>query len=82
MTEGVGDELAGIEFRYATEADLPECGRIHQEGIDGYLVPMNFPPLPRENQSLLRLHAHTRHGWWVRAARFRFGREGAGVLGR
>jgi GNAT superfamily N-acetyltransferase len=53
-------DLSGITFRYATDADLPECGRIHQEGIDGYLVPMNVPPLPRENQSLLRLHAHTR----------------------
>jgi GNAT superfamily N-acetyltransferase len=52
--------LPGITFRLAVEADLPECGRIHQEGIDGYLVPLGFPPLPRENQSLLRLHAHTR----------------------
>ena len=52
-------ELPGITFRPAVEADLPECGRIHQEGIDGYLVPLGFPPLPRENQGLLRLHAHT-----------------------
>ena len=52
-------ELPGITFRPAVEADLPECGRIHQEGIDGYLVPLGFPPLPRENPSLLRLHAHT-----------------------
>ena len=54
------DRLAGITFRYATDDDLPECGRIHQEAIDGYLVPMGFPPAPRENQSLLRLHGHTR----------------------
>ena len=54
------DGLPGITFRLAVEDDLPECGRIHQEGIDGYLVPLGFPPLPRENQSLLRLHAHTR----------------------
>jgi GNAT superfamily N-acetyltransferase len=54
------DQLPGITFRPAADDDLPECGRIHQEGIDGYLVPMGFPPLPRENQSLLRLHAHTR----------------------
>ena len=54
------DRLPGITFRVAAEEDLPECGRIHQEGIDGYLVPLGFPPLPRENQSLLRLHAHTR----------------------
>jgi hypothetical protein len=55
-----GDQLAGITFRYATDDDLPECGRIHQEAIDGYLVPMGFPPVPKENQSLLRLHTHTR----------------------
>jgi GNAT superfamily N-acetyltransferase len=54
------DSLPGITFRLAVDEDLPECGRIHQEGIDGYLVPLGFPPLPRENQSLLRLHAHTR----------------------
>ena len=54
------DPLEGIDFRPAVEADLPECGRLHQEAIDGYLVPMGFPPLPRENQNLLRLHAHTR----------------------
>jgi GNAT superfamily N-acetyltransferase len=57
---GPKDDLAGITFRYATDDDLPECGRIHREAIDGYLVPMNVPPLPPENQSLLRLHAHTR----------------------
>jgi GNAT superfamily N-acetyltransferase len=54
------DPLAGITFRYATDDDLPECGRIHREAIDGYLVPMSFPPLPRDNESLRRLHAHTR----------------------
>lgn len=60
LSRRAGGELPGISFRPATDADLPECGRIHQEGIDGYLLPMGFPPLPRENQSLLRLHAHTR----------------------
>ena len=50
---------AGITFRPAVEADLPECGRIQREGIDAYLVPLGFPPLPRDNQGLLRLHAHT-----------------------
>lgn len=51
--------LDGITFRYATEADLPECGRIHRVGIDDYLARMAFPPQPAENPGLLRLHAHT-----------------------
>ena len=51
--------LSGITFRAATEADLPECSRIHREGIDDYLGRMGFPPMPVENPGLLRLHAHT-----------------------
>jgi GNAT superfamily N-acetyltransferase len=51
--------LEGISFRYATEADLPECSRIHRIGIDDYITRMAFPPLPVENPGLLRLHAHT-----------------------
>jgi GNAT superfamily N-acetyltransferase len=51
--------LEGITFRYATEADLPECSRIHRVGIDDYLGRMAFPPMPVENPGLLRLHAHT-----------------------
>ncbi len=51
--------LDGVTFRYATEADLPECSRIHRAGIDDYLVRMAFPPMPVENPGLLRLHAHT-----------------------
>ena len=51
--------LDGIAFRYATEADLPECSRIHRIGIDDYITRMAFPPLPVENPGLLRLHAHT-----------------------
>ncbi len=54
-----GASLAGITFRPATEADQPECSRLHREAIDAYLAPMGFPPLPLENQGLLRLHAHT-----------------------
>ncbi len=53
------DPLAGISFRGATEADLPECGRIHRIAIDDYLRRMGFPPSPEENPNLLRLHAHT-----------------------
>ncbi|HET6639416.1 MAG TPA: GNAT family N-acetyltransferase [Gemmatimonadota bacterium] len=51
--------LDGISFRHATEADLPECSRIHRIGIDDYITRMAFPPLPVENPGLLRLHAHT-----------------------
>lgn len=50
---------AGISFRAGTERDLPECNRIWREGIDAYLLPMGFPPLPTDNPSLRRLHAHT-----------------------
>jgi hypothetical protein len=48
-----------VTFRYATEADLPDCSRIHRVGIDDYLGRMAFPPMPVENPGLLRLHAHT-----------------------
>ena len=51
--------LDGIDFRYATEADLPECSRLHRVAIDDYLSRMGFPPMPVENPGLLRLHAHT-----------------------
>ena len=52
-------DLDGVTFRYATEADLPECSRIHRIGIDDYTMRMAFPPLPVENPGLVRLHAHT-----------------------
>ena len=51
--------LDGVTFRYATEADLPECSRIHRIGIDDYTMRMAFPPLPVENPGLVRLQAHT-----------------------
>jgi GNAT superfamily N-acetyltransferase len=51
--------LDGVTFRFATEADLPECSRIHRISIDDYTTRMAFPPLPVENPGLLRLHAHT-----------------------
>ena len=50
---------AGVTFRHATAADLPECNRLWREAIDAYLKPMAFPPLPTENPGLRRLHAHT-----------------------
>jgi GNAT superfamily N-acetyltransferase len=53
------DRLAGITFRPGADRDLPECNRIWREGIDAYLRPMGFPPLPTDNPSLRRLHAHT-----------------------
>lgn len=59
MIRGSRDPLAGVSFRTATEADLPECGRIHRIGIDDYMLRMGFPPSPEENQNFLRLHAHT-----------------------
>ena len=49
----------GIDFRRATEADLPETNRIWRESIDAYLQPMGFPPLPTDNPGLRRLHGHT-----------------------
>jgi GNAT superfamily N-acetyltransferase len=49
----------GIGFRPGTEHDLAECNRIWREGIDAYLLPMGFPPLPTDNPGLRRLHAHT-----------------------
>lgn len=48
-----------ISIRQGTAADLAECNRIWREGIDAYLLPMGFPPLPTDNPGLRRLHAHT-----------------------
>jgi GNAT superfamily N-acetyltransferase len=53
------DAPADITFRAATSSDLPECNRIWRVGIDAYLQPMGFPPLPDDNPSVRRLHAHT-----------------------
>ena len=52
-------EPTGVTFRSATMADLPDCNRIWREGIDAYLQPMGFPPLPTDNPGLRRLHEHT-----------------------
>lgn len=51
--------IGGISFRPGTAEDLPECNRIWRQGIDAYLMPYGFPPLPTDNPSLRRLHAHT-----------------------
>ncbi len=56
MTRGTP---VGISFRPGQAEDLPECNRIWREGIDAYIVPMGQPPLPTDNPSLRRLHAHT-----------------------
>lgn len=56
MTRGTP---VGISFRPGRAEDLPECNRIWREGIDAYLQPMGLPPLPTDNPSLRRLHAHT-----------------------
>lgn len=52
-------EPAGVTFRPADAADLPDCNRIWREGIDAYLQPMGFPLLPTDNPGLRRLHEHT-----------------------
>jgi len=56
MTHGTP---VGISFRPGRAEDLPECNRIWREGIDAYIVPMGQLPLPTDNPSLRRLHAHT-----------------------
>ena len=50
---------AGIRYRPATVADLPDCERVWREGLDGYLGRLGFPDVPLENPGLRRLHAHT-----------------------
>jgi GNAT superfamily N-acetyltransferase len=56
---GGGREPAGVAIRPAVTADLADCNRIWREGIDAYLQPMGFPPLPTDNPGLRRLHEHT-----------------------
>jgi len=51
--------LAGVTFRPATIADLPDCERLWRDGLNGYLRPLGFPDVPLENPGLRRLHAHT-----------------------
>jgi GNAT superfamily N-acetyltransferase len=50
---------AGIRYRPATVADLPDCERVWREGLDGYLGRLGFPNVALENPGLRRLHAHT-----------------------
>ena len=50
---------AGIRYRPATVADLPDCERVWREGLDGYLGRLGFPDVALENPGLRRLHAHT-----------------------
>jgi GNAT superfamily N-acetyltransferase len=52
-------EPRGVAFRRAVADDLADCNRIWREGIDAYLKPMGFPPLPTDNPGLRRLHEHT-----------------------
>lgn len=56
---GADVEPRGVAFRPAGPDDLPDCNRIWREGIDAYLQPMGFPPLPADNPGLRRLHEHT-----------------------
>jgi len=50
---------ADLEFRPATEMDLPSCERIWRAGLVGYLGPMGLGDIPEDNPGLRRLHAHT-----------------------
>ncbi|MEW5990047.1 MAG: GNAT family N-acetyltransferase [Chloroflexota bacterium] len=49
---------AVIEYRPATEADLPACEAIWRDGLNDYLVPMGQHEIPPDNPSLRLLHAH------------------------
>ena len=55
----MAEAKAPIQYRPATEADLPDCERVWREGLDGYLGRLGFPDVPLENPGLRRLHAHT-----------------------
>jgi len=48
-----------VQFRPATESDLPACERIWRAGLVGYLGPMGLGDIPEDNPGLRRLHAHT-----------------------
>lgn len=51
-------DLSGVVIRRATEADLLDCHRIWRDALDAYLGRLGFPPLPEDNPSVRRLHAH------------------------
>ena len=64
MTSGATTEPAtsrarsGHVIRVATADDLPACGAIWREALNGYLVPMAQPEIPDDLGALLRLYAH------------------------
>jgi GNAT superfamily N-acetyltransferase len=51
-------DRSGVVIRRATEADLLECHRVWRDAIIDYTAPLGFPPLPDDNPSVRRLHAH------------------------
>ena len=48
----------GLRVRRASGDDLPACWRIWRDGLNGYMVPLNQPPIPAEVGSVARLHQH------------------------
>ena len=47
-----------MHIRRANRGDLPACWQIWRDGLNGYMVPLNQPPLPAEVGSVARLHEH------------------------
>jgi GNAT superfamily N-acetyltransferase len=53
-----GGPVGPVEYRPATEADLPACEATWRDGLNDYLVPMGQYEIPADNPSLRLLHAH------------------------
>jgi GNAT superfamily N-acetyltransferase len=51
-------DRSGVAIRRATEADLLDCHRVWRDAIIAYTRPLGIPPLPEDNPSVRRLHAH------------------------
>jgi GNAT superfamily N-acetyltransferase len=51
-------EAARVDIRNATVDDLGACFDIWRDGLNGYMVPLNQPPIPAEVTSVSRLHRH------------------------
>jgi GNAT superfamily N-acetyltransferase len=50
----------GLRFRPARGEDLRACWEIWRDGLNGYMVPLNLPPIPPDVGSVARLHEHLR----------------------
>lgn len=51
-------EAAHVDIRTATVDDLADCFDVWRDGLNGYTVPLNQPPIPAEVPSVSRLHRH------------------------